>query len=676
MKTSHLILLILAVCSGVPSIVHAADDISFDMSLRELQTIEISSPTRFDHTLATSPASVTVFRQKDIHAMGVKDVFELLNFVPGLQATREAADGDGPSLHLRGISKGSISNHCLMLIDGQRINEEHDGGATVVRRIIPITNIERVEVIRGPGSSAYGSNAFNAVVNIITRTTGNFVDAAVSTHGDIEGAFGARVASEDVNLYVSGNLLRRIGSKYDWFGDTITDPLTYQQLQVRADVHGVQVDGSVFFRSGQNFLQFSSPGEHQNWDKATEWFVRAKYGFGIAENIDLQTSIAYTRRDWDALARLVPAGATTHDGELEQDFLAGPIFEMSGVEFASELNWDLSDQHTVSAGISLMYGGNDSTAGFATHADFATGWGEFMPDNAYYQKGIVVVEPIGSKLVERKRTTVGAFVQYRGQLTEDITVYGGARFDSYSDGAPRKVEDIDATNSGQLISPRGALVYKTPFDSWVKVFVGQAFRAPALFELYQTSPVTIANPEIEPEVNTTVEIQYLQHTEYLSATVSLFQHTVSNRIEQRVAENNLLRYTNTASASVTGLEIEVLAVPFSAVSLRGTYTHFLDGDTERTYDHFGSFVLLTHPLEHTSFSLRGIYRPKLEELPNQEAYTVLSARLGQHVGKDLFVYVDALNLLNTSFDTYGIQTRENRVPNRPQEILLGLELLL
>ena len=139
----------------------------FDLSIAELMQVRISLATKTEETVLTVPSTITVFDQADIQALGVKNAYDVMNFVPGFQMTRGDWVGAVPKEHARGVYLDN--GYILVMINGDRLNEISFGKASVYTPHIPTEIIERIEVIRGPGSALYGSNAFLGVLNIITK---------------------------------------------------------------------------------------------------------------------------------------------------------------------------------------------------------------------------------------------------------------------------------------------------------------------------------------------------------------------------------------------------------------------------------------------------------------------------------------------------------------------------
>ncbi|GAI40874.1 unnamed protein product, partial [marine sediment metagenome] len=131
-------------------------------SILELEKIVITA-TRTPHLLKDVPVSTTVITEKEIEQTGASTVAEALENVAGMRVTAYGGPGSLTTAHIR----GSAAHQVLVLMDGRELNSAASG--TVDLGFLPVQNIERIEVVRGPFSSLYGANALSGVINIITK---------------------------------------------------------------------------------------------------------------------------------------------------------------------------------------------------------------------------------------------------------------------------------------------------------------------------------------------------------------------------------------------------------------------------------------------------------------------------------------------------------------------------
>jgi iron complex outermembrane receptor protein len=135
------------------------------MSLEELTKIEVSSVARKDQELYKTPAAVYVITRDDIRNSGVSSIPELFRIVPGIQVAQ--VSGNEWAVSARGFNS-EFADKMLVLIDGRSIYSEIYSGVFWGQNDLLLEDIERIEVIRGPGGTLWGANAVNGIINIIT----------------------------------------------------------------------------------------------------------------------------------------------------------------------------------------------------------------------------------------------------------------------------------------------------------------------------------------------------------------------------------------------------------------------------------------------------------------------------------------------------------------------------
>lgn len=227
---------------------NAADLLS--LSLEDLMQIKVVSSTLTEKNLRTVPSSVTVFTNTQISAMGIDYLDELLNFVPGFQAFRQA-DSGGEYYHTsRGGRSGTSSREVLILIDGKRINAEFAAGSV---HMISLKNIEKIEIIRGLGSAIYGSNAFLGVINITTVKNKSMLALLAGSNNRTQAQLFKTAQLGDWNLDFFGDVYRDKGQKY-----LIENPSTHAPYQSRDPIDGYDVDVKFGSENSQLSLTYFS----------------------------------------------------------------------------------------------------------------------------------------------------------------------------------------------------------------------------------------------------------------------------------------------------------------------------------------------------------------------------------------------------------------------------------
>jgi len=151
----------------------------FDMSIEELMEVEIISASRQAQKISELSVPVSVVSSEDIHYSGLTSIPEILQFTPGVDVIK--LDRNRYAVGVRGLHD-LISDRTLTLINGRSADSPLFGGSEFYRYPVLLEDIERIEVVRGPGGAAWGANAFTGVINIITKKPEDVLGGFVSTH--------------------------------------------------------------------------------------------------------------------------------------------------------------------------------------------------------------------------------------------------------------------------------------------------------------------------------------------------------------------------------------------------------------------------------------------------------------------------------------------------------------
>jgi iron complex outermembrane receptor protein len=140
----------------------------FDLTIEQLLDTKVLSASKKVETVAAAPAAVYVVTNEDILRAGVTNIPDALRMVPGVNVAR--ADSNSWAISIRGFNS-TLANKLLVLIDGRSIYNPVFGGVLWEAQNLVLADIDRIEVVRGPGGSLWGANAVNGVINIITKHT-------------------------------------------------------------------------------------------------------------------------------------------------------------------------------------------------------------------------------------------------------------------------------------------------------------------------------------------------------------------------------------------------------------------------------------------------------------------------------------------------------------------------
>ncbi|RMG93405.1 MAG: TonB-dependent receptor, partial [Candidatus Dadabacteria bacterium] len=150
---------------GVPAAAGEGSGLA-GLSLEELLSTEVTTVSRRAEALSDAAAAVSVITAEDIRRSGATSVPEALRLVPGVQVAR--IDANKWAVSARGFN-GRFANKLLVLVDGRTVYTPLFSGVHWDAQDLLLDDVERIEVIRGPGATLWGANAVNGVINIITR---------------------------------------------------------------------------------------------------------------------------------------------------------------------------------------------------------------------------------------------------------------------------------------------------------------------------------------------------------------------------------------------------------------------------------------------------------------------------------------------------------------------------
>jgi outer membrane receptor for ferrienterochelin and colicins len=558
--------------------VHAAElteEEELTMAFGDKSFVSIATGTRVPVTRA--PAVATVITAEDIKAIGATDLDEVLETVPGLHVAR-STQGYAPIYTIRGV-RGNLSNpQVLMLVNGIPVTNVFDGGRGNAWAGLPLENVARIEVIRGPGSALYGADAFAGVINIITKTApqigGTQVGARVGSfdsqdawvlHGTAWGPF-------EVAAYLGAGSTR--GAR------PIIGADAQSALDAAFGAFGVP---PVSHAPGPASLGHDSvdAGLDVAWG-AWRWRAGLKQrenigvGAGIAQALDPTGRSASRRftsdlswqapnlpKDWELgvqasymhyreLSDLVlfPAGSNLGLGFFEDGVIGNPYkWERHARLGASGLYTGLQ-RHRIRLG-----------AGFDRQALYKIRETKnFNPDFSPIGTGsladVIDVSDTLPFIRPTRRSVRYVYAQDEWNFSKDWTLTAGVRQDRYSD-------------FGSTTNPRVALVWEAAYDLTTKLMYGSAFRAPAFVELYAiNNPVAMGNAALQPEKMRTLEAAVSwQASERARIGLNLFRYQMTDIIRLDSAGT----YQNSGKQTGSGLELEAAWDALKQLRLSANY---------------------------------------------------------------------------------------------------------
>ncbi len=270
------------------------------MGLEELMSLEVTSAAKKKQNVAEAAAAVFVISQDDIRRSGATNIPEALRMVPGVEVAQSRANLW--SITIRGFNS-RYANKLLVLIDGRPIYSSSFSFVLWDQHAPPLKDVERIEVIRGPGGAVWGSNAVNGVINIITKhtvdTLGTHITASVGNEADTY--FHVRQGTE-----LSNGLTARLYGQFERYdglidgqGNPESNGYHATQLGIRFDWHANEQD-QISLSADHLNNEFSTkalantPAGFQSFGGAgTTANVQAKWLRSNNDGSDLQLQISY-----------------------------------------------------------------------------------------------------------------------------------------------------------------------------------------------------------------------------------------------------------------------------------------------------------------------------------------------------------------------------------------------
>jgi outer membrane receptor protein involved in Fe transport len=230
-----------------------------ELPLEDLTQLKLTTSTMAEENLRSVPSAMTVFSRDEIQRLGITELQQLAALVPGFQVARSDAWGIGYSINNRGRSISDSMRSILLLVDGQRLNNDVSGSSLLFSARVPLDNVDRVEFIRGPGSAIYGTNALSGVINIITRNEREMRLEAGSDSGK-EGSAQWRFDGSDSLFELFARGANSHGQSVEIFNPAIQantrtkDPYVARDLSLRANLGDFTLAARHARRTTEQFM--------------------------------------------------------------------------------------------------------------------------------------------------------------------------------------------------------------------------------------------------------------------------------------------------------------------------------------------------------------------------------------------------------------------------------------
>lgn len=494
----------------------------FEMSLVDLMDQEIVTASKFVQRSAQSASSVSVITAEDIKNFNYATLGEALNSQRGMYLSN---DKNYPSLGSRGFSRpGDYNNRIVIMYDGHIMNEVVYGSGFVGNELgLNLKNVDKIEIVRGPGASLYGSGAMLNIVNIImkkgSQTDGLLLSAGTGSFGrnEFSAVFGKKINDIDISLSGTGGLSKG----EDYYFPELDDPSTNDGLS-----EGNDWEKFIGFHAGITKSNFKLSGGYSTRLKGipTGAFDTDLDGdvFSIDDRYFLEASY---RKEFKNNSLFVIKA-------YYDDYCYNGSYPTLGVESFDRSfgRWTGSElQYLTQTGKrnSIIIGGDFKYI-------FRSDYKEWDNSATYFNNNFPY-------------SFFSLYAHDQFSITSKLTLTGGLRYDQYS-------------IFGQALSPRAALVFEYSKASSIKLLYSEAFRIPNIYEsFYESEEDHKSNPDIKPEKIRAFELAWGHNiSEQVYSSLSLYRFTMRNLIDLTLDETDgLTTFTNINEVTGTGIELEL-----------------------------------------------------------------------------------------------------------------------
>ena len=527
----------------------------FNLSLQELMNVNIITASKRTETISEAPAIISVITSLQIRQRGYRTVAEALESLPGIDILNDHLQYNAG---IRGINSGmrAWSRIVKVMIDNQPVSFRATSENFLGEELIPISAVERIEVIRGPSSALYGANAYLGVINIITKS-GDITDGA-NISGNIgiiqnnlayggNATIGKKWKNIDFIASFSTSYTDRSGlaplnvpDKTDYDEDSISSNDISKPMSVFSKLSFGNIENAGIFAIDFNYQHLDNYGEFQDWASLSHKnricidniYVRGQYQKKFTEKLNVNIQTAYSK------------GNPTDNEKLA----------INDVGYGDWATRDLG-YTAIDLGVELSYYFNENN-NIRIGADWSD---ENQTLQTYYYNYIdKPKQPTGDILGDMTFNNTGIYLQgmfhplifFRNEIFKKTSFTAGLRYD---------IQNI----YGDVLNYRLGLVIPFSEKIYTKFLYGTSFKAPASTQLYTTLFIpgdVIGNPDLKPEeANTTEIVLGILLSDKFNLLLNGYMTNIKNKVEFVKTGTNVYA-DNVNEINSLGFESELLFI--------------------------------------------------------------------------------------------------------------------
>jgi len=554
----------------------------FSLSIEDLMNLKVTTASKNAETIQQAPAIISVVSAKTIEGFGAITLAEVLDRLTSTYMISTSFAPDG-MLSIRGKQTEHYNTNVLILLDGRPLRESFHGGYNgLIYHMFPISSLESIEIIRGPGSVLYGSNAYVGVINLITKKGGdNTIQGTIryGTFNTLQATVSANKTVKDLEIAFSANMLKSDGWDFTARGESdvirnksnTVDSAFKNPTTIKRDEKGIGATLKLGYK-GLTLNTFAASNDWASMGRTPVWNTPPNFRI---QNNRLFADVGYqaeVSKIWTI------SGNATYNHFDFKSYLDGNADDLLR-RSSDDVLFEITNYIKPTDKINIVVGGlTNMQSGRGVQPDLTANGKSF---------------PIATSVNESPWITVPSY---------DV-IWNSAYFQA--DYTPVKFLKLVAGAQANKITglptdfvPRlGAIVSFTD-NLGIKLLYGQAFRAATAFERTSQSPPSVyGNPNLTPEKITTYEAQVFYTRSNFDVSATYFYSFDNNKITRTNVKDTLIvsgskvpfsqKYVNSGHVITQGVEVEAKLKLGKMWSLFGSTTYQTSKDNQDRKDYDG-----------------------------------------------------------------------------------------
>jgi outer membrane receptor for ferrienterochelin and colicin len=510
-----------------------------EMNLDDLLNVQVTTASKKAEKTTEAPGIMTTITSEEIKYLGANNLTDVLERVTSFQEVGSSLFPQNQST-VRGDLQSNYDNHVLILINGKpMVNGVLGGYNEPVYSGFPLEMIDRIEIIRGPGSVLYGSNAFVGVVNIITKDSDDksslLAKAGAGSFGTVNGLVMGKFVKDDFKAKISSKIENINGWDYSAMtvrpgfpNSLVNRNFGGKNFDLNADLSYKGLSFSTFYINGnQDMLGILPYTTYAGKNTYEEFFFNLGYNYKFSDTWDGLISLTHNGMDMKIDDQ---AAAVAPDHQANSDYTAeltinGEVVNNLNVVFGGVLN--SRNKNSVAVGDAIA--------------------------NPYHQ------------------TIISGYLQADYKPVDVLKLIAGAQLN--------KLENQSAD-----IVPRLGAIFNITDQFGLKALYSSAYRSPWPVEQLLVNPAVIGNPNLTPEKIGTLDIQLFYSGKGSEASLTYYNSHYTNSIIRQPLPNNpkVVTYINLSELHTNGFEFEGKVQTTNRIFITGSATIQNNADESTT----------------------------------------------------------------------------------------------